>query len=535
MASETKKLTVKLLASLKPGPEHKIWDEETTGLYVRVRPRAVAYFVQTRNPQGKDVGRKLWEIGAVVEDGEAETETVRRHAREIINLIKRGIDPTPYIEEASLGGTVIRAKQGTGWTLRQLLAAFVETKRDRRRGYLEYRSALLTLPELWAPDPDDPTAEAPTLSHLGAEDQARLRALPMTAATAITREDIQLVRDSVTARVSPRRSKAVLDYVSGAYRWAQGEPVSGIPEDCNPTLNVRRGQTRRQKLQAASIKEPLRWLTLEEVRHLLLAIDSTPCDPSIRNALILDLLSAQRKGSLITAPVSAFKYDEEHGHYLALDQTKVGDRHSVPLAPVALAFVRQQLEMARRRESPWLFPTARTYIQGKTLSGHISDNAINTYLERMLNPPPPIERPTGKGRGVQQYTDEEWAEHVERHHEQYGYLHRAGVPWFKPHDFRRTITANLTSRGLCPEWYTSVLLDHELGVGNSERRSEVTAKYYNPYEYWREKRIAAEAWAELLVVNCALSEALYPLPPETGEEVEVETNRRYTRRQGRQA
>ena len=57
----------------------------------------------------------------------------------------------------------------------------------------------------------------------------------------------------------------------------------------------------------------------------------------------------------------------------------------------------------------------------------------------------------------------------------------------------------------------SVLLHHEVKVGGEERGSEVTAKYYTPYEYWHEKRGAAEKWAEL-VEGAGLSEVLFPLP-----------------------
>ncbi len=522
--SETISLNMRKLGSIKPGSDYTYFDTDVTGLYVRVRPRSVAYYIRARNPNRKEIVRCLWDVGTKVAplpgapEGQTEIEIVRDHARQFINEIKRNAeaDPRDEIEALRVGGKVIRPKvgDGRGWTFRQLLEAFVASKEDLRRGHGEYRSVLLLLPELWVPPQEDPKAAPPALPHLDAKARARLRALPQSAATAITRDDIQLIRDSVTARVSARRNKAVLDYISGAYKWAHGEPVSGIPEDCNPTLGVRRGLTARQKAQVEEQKGPLRWLTMKEINHLLVGIESTACDISVRNALILDLLIAQRKGSLISAPVTAYRYDDEHGHHLAISasKTKAGKMHCIPLAPIALAFVKQQIEIARRRGSPWLFPTNRTFVKGKTLSGHLSDTTINDYLKRMLMPPPALERPTRKGRGVRQFTDAEWERHVWEHQQRYGYLHQKEVEPFTVHDFRNTITTNLTMRRLVPEWYVSVLLQHAV-VGTEERKSKVTGKHYQGYLYWNEKREAAETWAAL-VVKAGLSEILFPLPDE---------------------
>ena len=337
----------------------------------------------------------------------------------VIKLIKRGLPTDDYIGEAELGGKIVRPEGNRpGWTFRRL-EEFVASKKDRRRGHGEYKSVLLDSPELWVPPEDDPKAAPPALPHLSAEDQARLRALPQTAAAAISSDDIKLIRDSVTARVSARRNKAFVDYISGAYSWSAGERDTGIPEDCNPAKGVSRGLSKRQKAKVAAKAPPKkkRWLTLAEVNHLLAAIDVTEADISVRNALILDLLTAQRKGSLITAKVEDVEFGHpEHGDHLKLYDTKNGQPQHLPLAPIAVAFVRQQLEVARRRNSPWLFASKHTAITGKTISGHISDNAVNDYIERMLKPPPRIERPTKTGRGVPRFdTDEAWARYVDRH------------------------------------------------------------------------------------------------------------------------
>lgn len=485
--TEHRKIDQNLANRIKPGPEQWIWDTEVKQFAIRVRPRSAQYLLRKR----LNGIQRVWRIGEV---SELKAAVARERVLEARKMVDAGMDPENWLREQELGRPLPtpEVEKPKGWTLAEMVDRYLASpERTGKRSLDDYESALKRSPEV--------------VAHHSRQ------------AADITPIIVANLRDDLLKRVSGRRAKCILDYMSGMYRWAMGEPASLVKS--NPLLGLNR--------PADDSKPRRRWLSIPEMKLFLEALRVEPMDASIRHALLFVFLTGQRKGAALSARVDDVRLnDEEHGPHLVLRENKDQEQaHLVPLVPTTAALVEQCLAIAKERGSRFLFSSERSCAAGR--DGHIADNAANTAIERLImtaDEKTSRQRPrdpSRSGRGIRKeplpVTD--------------GPLARK-VAMFGLHDARRTLSTNMSkrrtdSRWGCPKWYVSVLLDHSVGseVDREEFRNTVTEEHYTVYEYITEKRIAAEKWTELLTEEAGLSPLVWADPLEREREERGERQR----------
>ena len=150
-------------------------------------------------------------------------------------------------------------------------------------------------------------------------------------------------------------------------------------------------------------------------------------------------------------------------------RVKNGRDHVVPLSPMALALIRQQLadvdaadERRERRDghgrdaAPFVFPAPG----GRA---PITVQAVSKAVKREEAANAAVKMPTALGV----------------------------APW-TPHDLRRTAATHMEELGVSP-FVVGHVLNHA-----SITRASITSRVYARYDYAREKREALELWADRL-------------------------------------
>ena len=158
-------------------------------------------------------------------------------------------------------------------------------------------------------------------------------------------------------------------------------------------------------------------------------------------ALRMILVTAQRPGE-----VSGMRWGEVEGDWwnLPADRAKNGLAHRVPLSKVALGILGRMSEI---RCSDHVFPSTRyPGIRGSAMNPNTLSAAVSRQME---------------------FTP---------------------MPWFTPHDLRRTAASHMASIGIPPLVISRILNHKEGGI----------TRIYNRYSYDQEKREAVERWGEQL-------------------------------------
>jgi integrase len=252
-------------------------------------------------------------------------------------------------------------------------------------------------------------------------------------ALAVTRADIRQVLRTVLERDAPIMANRVHEAARMIFAWAITEEIGGIEH--NPVDGVPRPAEEHSRERV---------LSADEIRTLWKALSDPPAGMTRRCALVLklQLVTAQRKGEIISAEWREMDCDGERIWTIPADKAKNERSHRVPLSDTALDLLAEVRKLSGR--SRWLFPSPRA-------DKPIIARAVNYAVSR-------VKDKLGIGDDV------------------------------TPHDLRRSAASHMTSIGISRFIVARVLNHAEHGV----------TAVYDRHSYDREKRQALDAWARRL-------------------------------------
>jgi integrase len=254
----------------------------------------------------------------------------------------------------------------------------------------------------------------------------------------IARRDVIALLDAIVDRGSPIAANRTLAVIRRMFGWALSRDI--VPVSPCVAVKAPAKENRRDRV-----------LSADEIAFLWQALDTPDLaiSPAIREALKLQLVTAQRKGEVIGAEWSEFDLDERVWTIPA-GKAKNGMQHRVPLSPLALA-VLDEIEAATSQPPAsgqggpprWLFPSPRA---GRPITGPAVDHAMRGNRDAL-----------GAGEAT-------------------------------PHDLRRTAASHMTSIGISRLVVSKILNHAEPGV----------TAVYDRHSYDAEKRAALAAWGARL-------------------------------------
>jgi integrase len=367
------------------------WGER--GLGVRVTPKGVKTFIFKYRFDGKV---RWMTLGTYAEMSLAEAHEA--HA-EAVKLLRRGIDP---------GAKTIaeREEERKAPTVAGLVSEYLE-----RHAKVEKRS--------W--EVDKRILEKDVLPLWGSY-----------KAKEITKRDVIRLLDGIVDRGAPIMARRTFAIIRKMFNFGFGRDIVTV----SPCLGVK---------APGSEKQRNRVLDAEEIRafwHGLESESMNGVNELIKLALKLELVTAQRKGEVVSAAWDEFDFAEG---WWTIPEAKSKNRlpHRVPLSPLASEILQAAKDLGG--DSPWVFPSPRT-------NNHITPPAVNQAL-----------RLRQESLGIA----------------------------FVPHDLRRTAASHMTGMGY-PRLVVSKILNHvERGV----------TAVYDRHGYDKDKRQALDAWARWLTTN----------------------------------
>jgi integrase len=185
-----------------------------------------------------------------------------------------------------------------------------------------------------------------------------------------------------------------------------------------------------------------RVLSEDEIREFWNKLDNAGMTEHVKLALKLQLVTAQRKGEIVTAEWN--EIDMKGGWWvIPAAKAKNGFPHRVSLSKLAILLLERLKEISKN--SCWVFPS-------NEITNHISDTAIDHAVRRNRK-----------------------------------YLEKINA--FCPHDLRRSAASHMTALGIS-RLVVSKILNH------AER--SVTA-IYDRHSYDKEKQLALETWSNKLL------------------------------------
>ncbi|MDQ3797738.1 MAG: site-specific integrase, partial [Pseudomonadota bacterium] len=176
-----------------------------------------------------------------------------------------------------------------------------------------------------------------------------------------------------------------------------------------------------------------RILSADEIYRFWTGLANAPMWPGTALALKLQLVTAQRKGEIISMRWEDISNDM---WTIPAEHSKNGLPHRVPLSPLALELLSQAKQLG---DSPWVFP-------GRKPSTHISGDSVSYALYR--------------NREV------------------------LGLADLAPHDLQRTAASHMTGMGISRLVVAKILNHVESGI----------TAVYDRHSYDAEKRQALNAW-----------------------------------------
>jgi integrase len=243
----------------------------------------------------------------------------------------------------------------------------------------------------------------------------------------ITRRDVIRLLDNIVDRGAPIGANRTLAVIRKMFHFAVSRDI--VPASPCAAIQAPAPANRRDRV-----------LSAEEIRSLWQGLDRTRITEGIRLALKLQLVTAQRKGEIISA--EWIDIDLKEGWWtIPAEKAKNRLPHRVPLSPVALEILQAARILAGN--SQWLFPSPRG-------NRHITAPAVNHALHLSLK-------------------DLEMENVV-------------------PHDLRRSAASHMTGSGISRLVVQKILNHVENGV----------TAVYDRHSYDPEKRQALEAWGRKL-------------------------------------
>ena len=282
----------------------------------------------------------------------------------------------------------------------------------------------------------------------------------------LDRKSFASIRDEVAVNSGPIESNRTVALINRVLHWAVDAGV--IPY--NPAARMKKAGKERARERALNAVGIWRfWAALEELDAWKptkgMGAMGRPISHSVRIALKLMVLTAQRRGEIVGAERSEFHLDDVEPYWLIPgNRTKNGITHLVPLTRLAKQLVQDALHASGR--SPHLFPSS--------IRGAIRADAVTRALARLV-------RCHNKSRPLDQH-----------------------LPTISPHDLRRTAGTLMAKAGVSKEIRGHVL-NHVTGA-KTLRSTDV----YNVHDYRREKR---DALAKLDGIVTKIVEGAAPTRP----------------------
>jgi integrase len=403
------------------GPSEKLteyWDKRVRGLCLRISPAGARTWTFRYRPKGSSSFKRLG-LGSYPEIGLA---LARERAEQKRVEVSGGADP-----------------QGERQAKREAEAKAL-TFGDLADGYLERYAKVHKAS--WKND------ELLLAAHVRPAWSGR-------NVGKITRGDAAALLDTIAQR-APASANRTQSILSKLFNWAiesghlEGNPIAGM-----------------KKRAKEGAKD--RVLSPDEIRLLWRAIGEGRVYETVAAALRFLLLTGQRPGEVAGAEIAEAK-DLNNGARARLEipaaRMKARRHHVVPLAPMALAIVRERLEHACQGQRH-IFPS---HFAGK---GAVARHSLSQGLGRVIAAMRPADE--GEVEAVASL--------------------RAIPP--TPHDFRRTVATGLAALGVAREDRLALL---------AHAQADVHGVHYDKYERLKEKRRALELW------EGHLSEIIEPAP-----------------------
>ena len=390
-----KMLTDALLRAAAPSEKlTELWDLKTPGLCLRVSPTGIRTWTFRYRPKDSTSFKRL-SLGRYPEVGLA---LARTRAQEKRVEVAGGADPQ---------GERRSKREASVLTFNALADAYLERyARPHKKS--------------WAND----------ALYLRAHVRAAWGERP---ANRISRADAAVLLDTI-AKSAPTSANRTQSILSRVFNWAI---ESGLLE-VNPLA--------RMPKRAAEAVAKDRILAPDEIRVLWHALDG---DGPVAAALRFLLLTGLRPGEVAGAAIAEL-VDADNRARARLEipaaRMKGGKAHVVPLAPMALAIMRRQVDRAIDGQT-------HLFASGFADRGPIARHTLSQALRRII-----VGLPDAKA--IQ-------------------------APYPTPHDFRRTTATGLAALGVPREDRLAVL---------AHAQDDVHGIHYDKHDRLAEKRVALEKW-----------------------------------------
>jgi integrase len=379
------KFTDRQVKALKPQESrYEAWETNGKGLGIRVAPTGRKSWIFMYRFEGRS---RRMTLGSYPSTSVAEAHVSHSKAR---NLLDRGQDPGAKLVDQ-------KRRERNSSTVIQLAEEYIERwAKPTKRSWLKDQQAL-------AKD------VLPYIGRCKAKD--------------VTRRQIIHLLDQVVERGSPIQANRTLALVRKMFNFAINRDIV----EFNPcqALSAPEKERRRDRV-----------LSDQEIAYLWNGLEKSRFSLCIANAIRFQLLTAQRKGEVISAEWGDI--DLVNGWWtIPAEKSKNGLSHRVPLSSSAILVLEEQ--QRETIETRWVFPSPKG---GQPLGG----TAVNHALKR----------------NMELYSEEP----------------------FVPHDLRRTAASHMTSLGVSRLVVSKVLNHAEPGV----------TAVYDRHSYDREKIEALDLW-----------------------------------------
>jgi len=395
------KLTDRQILNLKPQVQrYEVWEGNAFG--VRVTPQGNKSFVFMYRYQGK---LKRMTLGTYPAMSLAEAHKAHAEAKE---MLARGIDP-------GAKALIEKEEERKAPTVAVLADEYLEKWAKPRKRSWQVDKRILEKDVF------------PEWGRRKAKD--------------LTRRDVIRLLDNIVDRGAPIMANRTLAVIRKMFNFAVARDI--VPASPCAAIQTPSPEQRRDRV-----------LSAEEIKTFWHGLEGTRITEEIRLALKMQLVTAQRKGEVISAEWAEIDLQEKWWT-IPPEKTKNRLPHRVPLSMLAIEILEAAKNLAG--DSRWVFPSPRG-------AGHITPTAVDHALRIDLN--------------------------------------TLKIDNCTPHDLRRTAASHMTGAGV-PRLVVSKILNHV--------EDGVTA-VYDRHSYDREKRQALEAWGRKLQEIIGVSEISNVIP-----------------------